>query len=68
MVSNRFLNGIAEAATFASILSILMVLYPERVSMVVATTECMLGLGYALGEEDNKLFLKSDYLFIHIHS
>ena len=46
----RFLDGVADAAAFGSMVSILMVLYPEKVSMIMASTESVFGLGYTLGK------------------
>ena len=49
----RFLDGVADAAAFGSMVSILMVLYPEKVSMIMASTESVFGLGYTLGKSGN---------------
>ena len=45
----RLLEGIAKAACISSILSILMKVFPERISFVTALTEMLIGLGYMLG-------------------
>ena len=49
----RALDGIADAAAFGSMVSILMVLYPDKVSMIMASTESVFGAGYALGKAKN---------------
>ena len=46
----RALDGIADAAAFGSTVSILMVLYPDKVSMIMASTESVFGVGYTLGK------------------
>ena len=46
----RALDGIADAAAFGSMVSILMVLYPDKVSMIMASTESVFGVGYTLGK------------------
>lgn len=45
----RFVDGIGEAATWGSVVSILMKLFPDRVSQVMSWTETFFGLGYMLG-------------------
>ena len=53
----RFLDGVADAAAFGSMVSILMVLYPEKVSMIMASTESVFGLGYTSGKSGNPSLL-----------
>ena len=45
----RFLDGTAFAATWASSVSILMKVFPNKVSTIIAWNEMFFGLGYALG-------------------
>lgn len=45
----RFLDGMADAMSVAAGVSILMKLFPNKVSQVVAWTEMLFGLGYMLG-------------------
>ena len=47
--SCRFLDGTAFAATWASSVSILMKVFPNKVSTIIAWNEMFFGLGYALG-------------------
>ena len=45
----RILLGIANAASFVSLLAALMTLYPNKVAKIVAATELFFGIGYMLG-------------------
>ena len=47
----RVLDGVADAAAFGSMLSILMVLYPERAALIVGLTESLFALGYTIGKK-----------------
>ena len=58
--SSRFLEGVANAAAAASMLGILMQLFPSRESSITAWTEMCLGLGYMLGTQ---LMSKSSLYF-----
>ena len=46
----RALSGIADAASWSSVLSILMKLFPNKVSTIMSWTEMLFGLGYMLGK------------------
>jgi len=45
----RFISGVADAAAIGAVLSILMKLFPNKVSTVVSWTEMSFGLGWMLG-------------------
>ena len=45
----RFLDGMADAAAWTSIISILICLFPHNVASVLSWTEMLTGLGYMLG-------------------
>lgn len=45
----RFLDGMADAASWGAVVSILMKLYPNKVSTIMSWTEMVFGLGYMLG-------------------
>ena len=47
---NRFLDGVADAASWNSVVSILMVMYPSKVSTVMSWTEMLFGFGYMIGK------------------
>ena len=46
---HRFIDGAADAAVWNSITSILMVIYPGRVAVVIASGETLFGVGLAIG-------------------
>ena len=46
----RFLDGMADAAAWGAGVSILMKLFPNRVSQIMSWTEMLFGLGYMLGK------------------
>ena len=46
----RFLDGVADAASWGSLLGILMTLYPDKVAVVMSYTELFFGLGYTIGK------------------
>ena len=50
---NRFLDGVADAASWNSVVSILMVMYPSKVSTVMSWTEMLFGFGYMIGKNAN---------------
>ncbi len=45
----RFLGGVADAAAWGSVVSILMKVFPNHVTVIASWTEMLLGLGYMLG-------------------
>eukprot|EP00095_Tigriopus_kingsejongensis_P001693 maker-scaffold3251_size9521-snap-gene-0.1 protein:Tk01693 transcript:maker-scaffold3251_size9521-snap-gene-0.1-mRNA-1 annotation:"chromaffin granule amine" len=45
----RMLDGIADAAAWGAILSILMKIWPDRVATIMSWTELCFGLGYTIG-------------------
>ncbi len=45
----RFLGGMADAAAWGAVVSILMKLFPSHVTTIASWTEMLLGLGYMLG-------------------
>ena len=45
----RFLDGMADAATWGAIISIMMKLFPDKVATIMSWTEMAFGLGYSLG-------------------
>ena len=45
----RFIDGVADAAAWNSIVSILMVIFPNKAAFIVATTETLFGIGLAIG-------------------
>ena len=49
---DRTVDGIADAAAFCSMTSILLVLYPDNVGTVMATSETVWGVGYAMGKSE----------------
>ena len=53
----------ADAAAFGSMLSILMVLYPERAALIVGLTESLFALGYTIGKKSGTNIQKT-YFFI----
>lgn len=48
-VSFRLIGGVADAASWGSILAILMVFYPGKEASVLAGTEMVSGLGFMIG-------------------
>jgi MFS family permease len=46
----RALGGIADVAAWGAVLSILMKLFPNKVSTILSWTEMFFGLGYMLGQ------------------
>ena len=46
----RTVDGIADAAAFCSMTSILLVLYPDNAATVMAISETVWGVGYAMGK------------------
>lgn len=60
----RFLDGVADAASWGAAVSILMKLFPNHVSSIMAWTEMVFGLGYMLGTctgslPENVIFTKN---------
>jgi len=49
----RFLDGACDAASWGAVLSILMKLWPDRVTSIMAWAEMFFGLGYTIGMEKN---------------
>ena len=45
----RALDGMADAASWGAILSVMMKLYPDKVATIMSSNEMIFGLGYALG-------------------
>ena len=45
----RFIAGVADAAAWSSLITILMVIFPNKTSLIVGTTEMVFGVGLALG-------------------
>ena len=45
----RALDGIADAAAFSAMLSILSAIYPENISAIMAVSQGLFGVGYTLG-------------------
>ena len=54
----RFIDGVADAAAWNSIVSILMVIFPNKAAFIVASTETIFGVGMSIGK---KLL---EYLFV----
>ena len=52
-VSNcfRFIDGVADAAAWNSIVSILMVIFPNKAAFIVASTETIFGVGMSIGKK-----------------
>ena len=48
----RFLDGVADAAAWNAVVSILIVLYPNNVSTVMSWIEMLYGLGYMIGNNE----------------
>ena len=46
---SRLIGGVADAASWGSILAILMVFYPGKEATVLAGTEMVSGLGFMIG-------------------
>ena len=53
--SYRFLDGVADAASWAASVSILMKIFPNKVSSIMSWSEMLFGLGYMLGKLNCKL-------------
>ena len=51
--SSRFLDGVADAASWAASVSILMKIFPKKVSTIMSWSEMLFGLGYMLGTLKN---------------
>ena len=51
----RFLDGVADAASWAASVSILMKIFPKKVSTIMSWSEMLFGLGYMLGTLKNVL-------------
>ena len=45
----RALDGIADAAAFSAMLSILSAIYPDNISTIMAVSQGLFGVGYTLG-------------------
>lgn len=45
----RFVDGVAEAAAWGAVVSILMKIYPSKVTTIMSWTEMCFGMGYMLG-------------------
>ena len=45
----RFVDGMADAASWGALISIMMKLYPDKAATIISWTETALGLGYSLG-------------------
>ena len=45
----RFIDGMADAAPWGAIISIMMKLYPDKVATIMSWTEMAFGLGYTIG-------------------
>ena len=56
----RALSGIADAASWSSVLSILMKLFPSKVARIMAWTETFFGLGFMIGEKFGHSFFAND--------
>ena len=54
----RFLDGVADAAAWGAGVSILMKLFPNKVSTIMSWTEMLFGLGYMLGKIIENFFLR----------
>ena len=52
---SRFLDGVADAASWAASVSILMKIFPKKVSTIMSWSEMLFGLGYMLGTLKNVL-------------
>ena len=61
-IPSRFINGVADAASWGSSLSILIKLFPDKVATLMSFTEMCTGLGYMLG------MTKFDQSFTAIYS
>ena len=61
------MDGIADAAAWGSAVSILMKLFPSKVTTVMSWTETLFGFGYMIGEKSRfqkKPSLKSIFVSI----
>ena len=54
----RFLDGVADAAAWGAGVSILMKLFPNKVSTIMSWTEMLFGLGYMLGKIIENFFFE----------
>ena len=61
--SYRFLDGTAFAATWASSVSILMKVFPNKVSTIIAWNEMFFGFGYTLGKYNTNVKIIDENLF-----
>jgi len=52
-LKKRFLGGLADAAAWGSLLSILMKVFPNHHTTTASWSEMLLGLGYMLGTDLN---------------
>ena len=55
---SRTLSGTADAAVWGTVVSILMKLFPKRVSTIAAWTETLFSFGYMLGNFAHKFSLQ----------
>ena len=54
----RFIDGIALAATYSSIVSLLMVIFPSRTGTIVASVEAFYGIGLTFGRTKTEYVIK----------
>ena len=47
--SYRFADGVADAAAWTAIISILLTIFPTKTASVLSWTEVLTGLGYMIG-------------------
>ena len=48
--SYRFVDGVANAASWTAIIAILLTIFPTKTASVLSWTEVLTGLGYMLGK------------------
>ena len=46
----RLLDGVADACAWNSIVSLLMVIFPNKAAFIVASTETVFGVGMSIGD------------------
>ena len=63
LFSNRFINGVADAAALGAVISILMKLFPKYVTTIISWTEMLIGLGYMLGKTRQVYNLWNNFWF-----
>ena len=57
---SRLIDGVALAAAYGSIVSLLMVIYPNHTGLIVSSVEGFFGVGLTFGKSINSMCLLCD--------